>query len=269
MRSHWDKLNPREIRHLDYISHFTIDIRHIDGTKNEVADALSRPSIAHLQLSSGIDLNEMAAEQRRVDAPCDEDVSGLQLQEVLLTTGNGTILCDVSTPSHRSFVPPSLRRKVFYSLHNLSHPGSPATDKLVSDRFVWSGMHKDLDAWTRACLGCQRNKVQRHNNAPIGTFPTPFHQPPTLYPRAILTLALCPLYISPVVDGMFIFLILCLLMFYRHQQFILRRYSPPSGQPGDTVAVRVSLPPPAFVTLLYCPLHTPCLYAVGRRGACQ
>ncbi|BHF60215.1 hypothetical protein SprV_0100317800 [Sparganum proliferum] len=168
-----DKLSPRELRHLDYISQFTSDIRHIDGSRNEVADALSRPSIAHLQLSPGIDLAEMAAEQRRVGSPCDEDVSGLQLQELPLTTGNGTILCDVSTPSHRPFVPPSLRRKVFSSLHNLPHPGSRAIDKLISDRFVWPGMHKDLKAWTRACLGCQRSKIQRHNKAPISTFPGP------------------------------------------------------------------------------------------------
>ncbi|BHF84632.1 hypothetical protein SprV_0902778300 [Sparganum proliferum] len=166
-------LSPREIRHLDYISQFTSDIRHIDGSRNEVADALSRPSIAHLQLSPGIDLAEMAAEQRRVGSPCDEDVSGLQLQELPLTTDNGTILCDVSTPSHRPFVSPSLRRKVFSSLHNLSHPGSRATDKLVSDRFVWPAMHKDLKAWTRACIPCQRSKIQRHNKAPIGTFPGP------------------------------------------------------------------------------------------------
>ncbi|BHF80326.1 hypothetical protein SprV_0702345100 [Sparganum proliferum] len=166
-----EELSPREIRHLDCISQFTSDIRHIDGSRNEVADALSRPSIAHLQLSPGIDLAEMVAEQRRLGSPCDEDVSGLQLQELPLTTGNGTILCDVFTPSHRPFVPPSLRRKVFSSLHNLSHPGSRATDRLVSDRFVWPGMHKDLKAWTRACLGCQRSKIQRHNKAPIGTFP--------------------------------------------------------------------------------------------------
>ncbi|BHF82388.1 hypothetical protein SprV_0802552600 [Sparganum proliferum] len=156
-----------------HFRHLLEDIRHIDGSRNEVADAFSRPSIAHLQLSPGIDLAEMAAEQRRVGSPCDEDVSGLQLQDLPLTTGNGTILCDVSTPSHRPFVPPSLRRKVFSSRHNLSHRGSRATDKLVSDRFIWPGMHKDLKAWTRACLGCQRSKIQRHNKAPIGTFPGP------------------------------------------------------------------------------------------------
>nr|VZI22471.1 unnamed protein product [Spirometra erinaceieuropaei] len=123
MHSHSDKLNPREIRHLDYILQFTSDIRHIDGSRNEVADALSRPTIAHLQLSPGIDLTEMAGEQRHVGSSCDEDVSGFQLQEVPLTTGNGIILCDVSIPSHRPFMPPSLCRKVLKAfLHAAADP---------------------------------------------------------------------------------------------------------------------------------------------------
>ncbi|BHF58337.1 hypothetical protein SprV_0100128900 [Sparganum proliferum] len=120
VRQFWHLLEGREftifthqIHHLDYASQLTSDIRHIDGSRNEVADALSRPSITHLQLSPGIDLAEMAAEQRRVGSPCDEDVSGLQLQDLQLTTGNGTILCDVPTPFHRPFMPPSLCRKVF------------------------------------------------------------------------------------------------------------------------------------------------------------
>ncbi|BHF74690.1 hypothetical protein SprV_0501777700 [Sparganum proliferum] len=170
LKSRPDKLNPREIRQLDYISQFTSDTRHVDRSISGMAGALPRPSIAHLQLSPGIDLAEMAAEQRRVCSPCDDDVSELRLQDLPLTTRNGTILCDVSTTSHRPFVPPSLRCKVFFSLRHLSHPGSRATNNLFSDRFVWPGMHKDLTALIRACFGCQRNKVQQHNKAPIGTF---------------------------------------------------------------------------------------------------
>nr|VZI51522.1 unnamed protein product [Spirometra erinaceieuropaei] len=101
----------------------------------------------------------MAAEQPLIRSPCDEQVPGLQLQDLPLTNDNGTILRDVSTASHRPFVPASLRRKVLSSLHNHSHPGSRATDKLVSGRFVWPGMLKDLKAWTRACLGCQRSDL--------------------------------------------------------------------------------------------------------------
>nr|VZI31480.1 unnamed protein product [Spirometra erinaceieuropaei] len=107
--SHSDKYNPREIAHLDYISQFTTDIRHIGGTKNEVADMLSRPSLSSLQLTHGIELCAMVAEQQRVSCPCDESVSGLLLKDVPPTTGSGTTLCDVSTPFHRPFVPSSMR----------------------------------------------------------------------------------------------------------------------------------------------------------------
>ncbi|BHF65893.1 hypothetical protein SprV_0200890700 [Sparganum proliferum] len=143
LKSTSDKLKPREIHQLDHISQSTSGIHHIDGSCNEVAGALSRPSITPLQLSPGIDLAEMAAEQGRVGCPCDEDASGLQLQDLPLTAGNGAILCDIPAVSQRLFVPPSLRRNVFSSLHNL-HPGSRATDKLVSDRLFWPGMNKDL-----------------------------------------------------------------------------------------------------------------------------
>ncbi|BHF81809.1 hypothetical protein SprV_0802494300 [Sparganum proliferum] len=117
----------------------------------------------------------MAAKQCRVGPPCDEDVSALQLQDLPLTTGNGTTLCGASTTSHRPFVLPPLRCEVSSSLNNPSHPGSRATDKLVSDRFVWPGMHQDVKAWTRACLGCRRSKVRRHSKAPTGTFPLRMH----------------------------------------------------------------------------------------------
>ncbi|BHF80747.1 hypothetical protein SprV_0702387700 [Sparganum proliferum] len=95
IRSHSDKYNPREISHLDYISQFTTDIRHIDGPKNAVADMLSRPSLSAFHLSHGIDLGAKAAEQRCVGCPGDDSVDSLQLVDVPLTTGTGTILCDV------------------------------------------------------------------------------------------------------------------------------------------------------------------------------
>ncbi|BHF69922.1 hypothetical protein SprV_0301296900 [Sparganum proliferum] len=112
LRSHSDKYNSREIAHLYYISQFTTDIRHIEGTRNEIAGMLSRPSLSSLKLSLEIDLCAMAAEQR-VGFPGDESISGLQLKVVPLTTGSGTILCGASTPFHRPFVPASMRRLYF------------------------------------------------------------------------------------------------------------------------------------------------------------
>jgi hypothetical protein len=37
-----DKCSPRQFNRLDFIAHFTTDIRHISGQDNVVADALSR-----------------------------------------------------------------------------------------------------------------------------------------------------------------------------------------------------------------------------------
>ena len=45
LRTKSDKYSPRQLRHLDFISQFTTDIRHVQGHLNPVADALSR--VAH------------------------------------------------------------------------------------------------------------------------------------------------------------------------------------------------------------------------------
>ncbi|BHF68000.1 hypothetical protein SprV_0301103000 [Sparganum proliferum] len=154
IRSHSDKYNPREISHLDYTSQFTTDIRHLDGPKNAVADMLSRPSLSAFHLSHGIDLGAMAAEQRRFGCPGYESVDSLQLADVPLTTGTGTILCDVSTPFYRPYVPASMRRAVFQTLHGLSHPGIRASQKLLAERsftsiqWIYSPSHQ-FDRYTR------------------------------------------------------------------------------------------------------------------------
>uniref|UniRef100_A0A183T9P5 Integrase_H2C2 domain-containing protein n=1 Tax=Schistocephalus solidus TaxID=70667 RepID=A0A183T9P5_SCHSO len=126
---------------------------------------LSRPSLTHLQFS---------LESTSLRWPLNN--AALELP---LITGNGTVICNISTPPNHPFVPSSLRRKVSCFLHNLSHTRSRATDYLVSDRFFWTGMSKDMKAWTHACLACQRSKVQRHNKAPIGIFPTLVQGPAT------------------------------------------------------------------------------------------
>ncbi|BHF72856.1 hypothetical protein SprV_0401592700 [Sparganum proliferum] len=144
LRSHSDKYNPKEIAHLDYISQFPTDIGHIDGTKNEVGDMLSRSSLSSLQLSHGINLCAMATGQQRVSCPCDLSVSGLQFKDVPLTTGSGTVLCDVSNPSHRPFVSVSMRQAVFQTLHGLFHPGIRASQKLLAAS-IRAALKSDLD----------------------------------------------------------------------------------------------------------------------------
>ncbi|VDL87227.1 unnamed protein product [Schistocephalus solidus] len=72
----------------------------------------------------------MAAEKHQFISPYDEDVSGLQLQVLPLSTGNGTTLCDVLAATIDLSVPPSHHHDVFSFRNNLSPPGSRGTDKV-------------------------------------------------------------------------------------------------------------------------------------------
>lgn len=84
-----------------------------------------------------------------------------------------TIICDTSTDTNRPFVPATMRRNVFLALHSLSHPGIRATQRLTTSKFVWPNIRKDIKHWTRACISCQRAKVNRHSQAPLAKFTLP------------------------------------------------------------------------------------------------
>ncbi|GFT96827.1 transposon Tf2-6 polyprotein [Trichonephila clavipes] len=161
-----DSCSPRQLRHLDFISHFSTDVRHVSGSDNSVADALSRINALNL---STTDIQHLADSQTK-----DEELktlissNDLSIKLKPLKMGNALeIFCDVSREKVRPYVPEELRFEVFRSLHNLSHPGLRATKRLIQDRFVWPSMLKDIAKWTRCCIPCQRSKVQRHTVSPI------------------------------------------------------------------------------------------------------
>ena len=152
---------------------FVNDIRHVCGPQNAVADAFLHVSINALHFPAGVDFAVMANEQAQADRPRAKDFPGFLFKDVPLPDRDGTILCKVSIGVNRLFVPEKLRRQVFDALHCISHPGARAIQKLIATRFVWPNMNKDIRAWARSCLHCQRSKVSRHNRSPIRTFRMP------------------------------------------------------------------------------------------------
>ena len=170
IRNYGDKHPPRETRHLSYILQFSSDVQHIAGADNVVADALSRISAIEEPLS----LPQLAAAQNSQQDLVDTlRNSSLIIRPHAIDTAPGSILCDYSLDRPRIIVPTCYRRAVFNTLHNMSHPGARATCKLVSERYAWPFMNKDVRQWTRECLACQRSKVTRHTKAPLQTFPLP------------------------------------------------------------------------------------------------
>lgn len=163
----------RQQRHLSYVSEFTTDIQHVAGKQNVVADCLSRTFTSTVHL--GIDYARMA-----VDQDADPDIqafrtatTGLRLVDVPFDDKGTTLLCDVSTGQPRPLAPKMWRRKVFDVIHGLSHPGRKPSQRLVTEKFVWHGMKKDIRDWVKTCIACQRTKVHRHVKAPLEQFTVP------------------------------------------------------------------------------------------------
>jgi len=99
-------------------------------------------------------------------------LSSLSIVNVTLESSE-ILICDNSTGKLRPLVPEVLRKPVFLALHNISHPGVRGSRRLVSARFVWPGLSRDVGVWARSCLQCQRSKIQKHVKASVPAIPVP------------------------------------------------------------------------------------------------
>lgn len=117
----------------------------------------------------GLDYSAMAVDQKG-DADlqaCRSAVTGLQLVDVPCHEDGTSLLCDVATGQPRPLVPVGWRRRIFDAVHALSHPGVKASVKLVSAKFVWPRLRRDVKGWAAACVPCERAKVHQHVRAPL------------------------------------------------------------------------------------------------------
>lgn len=116
------------MRHLDFISQFTTDIRHVNGKSNLVADALSQAPVSTINMSQplAVDFEALAKAQDmdpELKALQTTPSSPLQFTSVPHLTSTARLVCDTSTGTASPFVPKDFHRAVFHSLHSLSHPG--------------------------------------------------------------------------------------------------------------------------------------------------
>lgn len=165
-----DKETPRRTRHLIFISEFTTDIRYITGSNNQCADALSR--VETVLCPSTIDYAALAEAQSHDEYVTTCNISGnIQLKCISLPGCDKNVYCELSTCNVRPYVPESFRKDIFNQVHRLSHPGIRTTRKMVSEKFFWPGMNRDVGLWAKTCIQCQRSKVQRHTVSHLQEFP--------------------------------------------------------------------------------------------------
>ncbi|KAG7166683.1 pol Pro-Pol polyprotein-like 3 [Homarus americanus] len=93
--------------------------------------------------------------------------TGLWLHDNPLPKGK-TLPYDTSTNSLCPIIPLDMRRQLFQSLHSLSHPGICATQRLVTQCYVWPSINSGVHG-----TACQSSEIQRHTKSPVGTFLPP------------------------------------------------------------------------------------------------
>ena len=96
--------SPRQVRHLDFIAQFTSDIRHIKGTNNAAADALSHVEVDMLHTTSSVIDFKAMAEAQLTDLSQEGGAPSFTLSRIPAPTCDATLLCDTSTgpPTHWS-----------------------------------------------------------------------------------------------------------------------------------------------------------------------
>ena len=157
--------SPRHQRQLHFIRQYTTDIKYGSGEENTVANAFSR--VATIDMPVVVSTEELAEQQandeelQRLIGP--ESTTLLQLRRLRLDNTDAYVYCDISGTDVRPYVPLTRCKRIFDTTHILSHPSSRSAKKMISRRFVWPSMNKDIADWARTCLQCQRSKLNRHN----------------------------------------------------------------------------------------------------------
>jgi transposase InsO family protein len=162
---------PRRLRQLDFISQFCTEIKHIAGTDNAVADALSR--IEEITFPSAINYSELSKDQEQSTELLHimQNNKKLTFKKICLPGTNTKIVCETSFNKIRPYLPLQYRQLAFNAVHGLSHPGFRSTKKMIADRFFWPSMNKNISTWTKACVPCQKSKIHRHTVSPLAEFP--------------------------------------------------------------------------------------------------
>lgn len=157
MTSNTNNRLPHEQRYLEYISYFTTDIRHISGSNNFVADALSR--VEAIAAPIPLNYDEIAAAQLKDDELLKmlKGNTALKLELRHSSTASKPFYCDVSLNGKvRPYIPKQQRQDIMQLMHNIAHPGIRATRRLVSDRFVWKSINRDRKIFVKSCWNAKK-----------------------------------------------------------------------------------------------------------------
>ena len=185
-------LGARQIRWMEFLQQFDLNITYKPGTTNIVADCLSRrpdyqsptKSEHNIEPSHNNDHMHMFANVNNLNATNINLIESIKiqylqdtiLQQIILATSTNnnstqmlhkdlqyTMRDGLLLFNNRIVIPNenTLKTRIISQHHDSitsSHPGSTKTIELISRLFYWKNMHYDIKQYVSSCLPCQSNK---------------------------------------------------------------------------------------------------------------
>ena len=191
-------------RWISELEEYRYTVEYIPGKQNVKADALSRNENAIDSPLSDTEFedkiysveilvddnfeNQLKNEQLKDPVMCEvrkEVENGNKITEGKFKRINKQLRIEngLLTKSGRPIIPPSLRKFVTESFHDIAHFGAEKIYDLIKRRFYWPNMFKYVQIFTSSCQPCQQTKADsRPPKAPL----VPMHEPE--YPMQFISM---------------------------------------------------------------------------------
>src|SRR6266571_5144176 len=175
------KINRRVAREFQELSEYDFVLRHIPGTTNTRADALSRQStgkeakednndvivlpdeiFAHTSYTSLSDIDVLCRKEQKTHTENLKpwiDHHNLKQHDQLWWKDEALVVVGNN----------DLKRGVIQSFHDppsMGHPGIANTYALTRRDYWWPNMKKDIEEYVKGCALCQANKINTHHQKP-------------------------------------------------------------------------------------------------------
>ena len=169
------KIGRRMARWYDTLSEFNLEIKHIPGVSNLLADAISRG--CHLNLSrNGVDLHDAIRKAQQ------DDPDIYALTKIILgekeeipkkfperwSVAEGILYYQQPIDKIRRMVLPEenneIRNLILWEFHDApiaGHPGETRTYLAAREYYYWNRMERYIKSYVQSCERCQRMKSRR------------------------------------------------------------------------------------------------------------
>eukprot|EP01053_Blabericola_migrator_P004629 Blabericola_migrator_1__4628@NODE_2452_length_2737_cov_74_009738_g1447_i1_p1_GENE_NODE_2452_length_2737_cov_74_009738_g1447_i1NODE_2452_length_2737_cov_74_009738_g1447_i1_p1_ORF_typecomplete_len522_score50_87RT_RNaseH_2/PF17919_1/4_5e24RT_RNaseH/PF17917_1/8_8e22Integrase_H2C2/PF17921_1/4_7e15RVT_1/PF00078_27/4e05zfH2C2/PF09337_10/0_0067_NODE_2452_length_2737_cov_74_009738_g1447_i13781943 len=153
---------PKLRRWAQKLSRWDVEIRHINGTDNLVADLLSRDIHDEPVSLQEVDIPICSLLPNVMKAPSWQELA-LHAQHDQTADPNLQLRWVEGHPfdpiSNRLYVPRALRDLILFQYHGSSASGHPGINKVVKklgQTFWWPCYCQDIERWVRSCVLCAR-----------------------------------------------------------------------------------------------------------------